>query len=112
MFNKILSKMVKNLRNLLRKSKEIKKVNYILFPTLNDKLFDLYFNEIPNLKLYILEYYGIDVDHIYIINDISCKYVKMPMEHKADSKSCMQIIETEEGKKVALIYMMSSVEEL
>ena len=107
--------MVKNLRNLLRKSKEIKKVNYILFPTLNDKLFDLYFNEIPTIKSYIARYYGIDADHIYIINDISCKYVpidKIPMEHKADSKSCMQIIETEEGKKVALIYMMSSVEEL
>ena len=106
--------MVKNLRNLFRKSKEIKTVNYILFPTLNDKLFDLYFNEIPNMKLYILEYYGIDVDQIHVINDISCKYTKdkIPIEHRSDSKSCMQIIETVEGKKVALIYMMSSVEEL
>jgi hypothetical protein len=107
--------MVKNLRNLLSKSKEIKTVNYILFPTLNDKLFELYFNEIPNIRSYITRYYGIDVDQINIINDISCKYVKsgtVPVEHKADSKSSMQIIETEDGRKVALIYMMSSVEEV
>jgi hypothetical protein len=107
--------MVKNLRNLLRKSKEIKTINYILFPTFNDKVFDLYANEIPSIKSYIRRYYDIDVDHIYIINDISCKYVptdKIPWEHKADSQSKMQIIETEDGKKVALIYIMSSIEEL
>jgi len=115
MFNEILLKMVKNLRKMLHKSKEIKTINYILFPTFNDKVFDLYANEIPSIKSYIERYYKIEVDHIYIINDISCKYVsinKIPLEHKADSQSKMQIIETEDGKKVALIYIMSSVEEL
>jgi len=67
-----------------------------------------------SIKSYIFRHYQVEVDEIRIINDISCKYIpdgEIPLEHIANSKNCMQIIETEEGKKVALIYFMSSVEE-
>ena len=107
--------MVKGLKKFLHNSKEIKTVNYVLFPLLNDKLFELYASEIPSVKSYISRYYNVDVDCVYIINDISCQYVpegQTIVEHHMDSKSNMQIIETEDGKKVALIYMMVCVEEL
>jgi hypothetical protein len=105
--------MTKKLLRLLKNSKEIKNLNYVLFPTLNDKFFELYSSEMSSVKSYILTYYHVDVDEIHIVNNISCIYSKQePMQHIVDSRSIMQIIETKEGKNVALIYFSSGVEEI
>ena len=99
---------------MLHQSKSLKEVNFILFPGLNDRLFDVYADSMSTVKSYIYRHYQVEVDEIRIINDISCKYIpdgEIPLEHIANSRSCMQLLEKDDGKKVAIIYFMSSVEE-
>ncbi|MFA5599213.1 MAG: hypothetical protein WDA06_01320 [Phenylobacterium sp.] len=102
------------LGNLFYKSNTIKQIDYVLFPTLNDRLFNLFYEETPIIKNFIKKFYKIDIDEIYFILNRSCIYIPenaIVMKHCAESKNLMEIIETKDGKKVAIIYFFSSVEE-